>query len=662
MKRKTKYRSAALNTFVVILCLSVFGGSLWFFFRDLGASSFRQDKDEVATITFKYKIAQRKYNDRVVWERLKQGSPLYNGDTIRTADLAQATIHFGEGAKIEISENTMVQILYEDDGKLKISVSDGAIEVDNSDSESIVALEMGNGMIVNLEKGSKVSAKLDEATSEVGLQLKTGKAAIVKENVDTDDTEPFETELIAGESIVVLENGKITRQPITVTSVSQNQRVLVFGDDNDSLAVPLEWIPLADLPEDENVIIQTSTKKDFSTVEETYQVNGENKVEIPAQNGLVYWRIYTESDEENSVQGKLDFETVEDIIPLYPDVDAVFDYYKELPKINVSWKGNKFASKYKVEISKQKNFSKKAFETETTSQNIYVTELDAGKYFWRVTPYYETNGVGWFGETEARTFSVVKHNGLIPPKLSFPPNNRKIVYKDADFEADFSWKSENENSVYTLKIARDENFKNIVLTENTTEKNIHKTFNSSEMPDGEYFWKISQEANVTETEKENLVSEVRKFTVKKFVESEKIIETVVIPQLENIVLLDTPKLSSPAANQIIDSVYLRKNRAIKFNWDEVDGAESYDFVLYQKLPNGRLKKVYTKTITKASGFTLDDLSILDIGTFQWAVSANGVTAEESESKKSKDATQVFDIRFALPQQIETIKPGEMYGE
>lgn len=64
------------------------------------------NEQPIATITFKYKTAPRKFMDRVVWDRLRQDSPVYNGDTIHTATLSEANIWFND-------ENVMDKILRE---------------------------------------------------------------------------------------------------------------------------------------------------------------------------------------------------------------------------------------------------------------------------------------------------------------------------------------------------------------------------------------------------------------------------------------------------------------------------------------------------------------------------------------------------------------------
>ena len=78
---------------VVALSLLIVFFSSYLFVQSLNRTFSRSDKTPVATVTFKYKAVQRRFLDRAVWDRPQQHSPVYNGDTIRTAPSAEATIY-----------------------------------------------------------------------------------------------------------------------------------------------------------------------------------------------------------------------------------------------------------------------------------------------------------------------------------------------------------------------------------------------------------------------------------------------------------------------------------------------------------------------------------------------------------------------------------------
>ena len=110
MKKKTRSRlSSNLSvTFciAILICLLGAAGNFCGFYKSFNYSLSKLNETPIATITFKYKTAQRKLLERLVWDRLRQKSPLYNGDTVHTSDASEATVTFTDGNKIELFETT----------------------------------------------------------------------------------------------------------------------------------------------------------------------------------------------------------------------------------------------------------------------------------------------------------------------------------------------------------------------------------------------------------------------------------------------------------------------------------------------------------------------------------------------------------------------------
>ena len=127
-------------------------------------------------------------------------------------------------------------------------------------------------------------------------------------------------------------------------------------------------------------------------------------------------------------------------------------------------------------------------------------------------------------------------------------------------------------------------------------------------------------------------------------------------------LLAAADLITPEHNKKIDSSYLRKNRNITFNWNKVNGATDYEFVLYQVLSDGSYKNIYSQSMLKSTEVKIKNLSIFDLGTFEWRVTAYARAKDGYLEQKGSISSSRFTIDFALPKKVETIKPGTMYGE
>lgn len=510
MSRKTKYKSAPLNILVSLICISIAAGSIYFFWKDVNKTTVRKDGKQIATITFKYKIAQRKFNDRVVWERLQNNSPLYNGDTVRTADLAQASIHFFNDIDIDVSENTMLQIFLNEDGKLNVSVDDGNVELDTSAANSGIMVEMKGGVKVDVESGSKMLASSTTSGNNGTIQVISGKASVKNE---AGNVQPVKK----GESVKVEEGGKISKKPVTVTSIPAVHKIIQFEEKKPS-QVQLEW-SVPEEKEEETVIIKTSKTKDFESVDKVLTVKKITSAVIPAEHGVTYWRVYTQEDENSFAEGKITVDNVEKVQALAPQNGEKFMYRGVRPSVNFAWNGNDFVSKYKLEVAKDSSFKNVVLKEEIESKSYSLSGLEDGDYYWRISPYYSLNNAGYVGETESRRFSVIKRKEYERPQQIVPVENGKFIYDGSDFNASFVWKSEISNGSYKVVFAKDASFQKVVKEMECSNKRLDTRLDVSQFPAGEYYWKIVQ-SFADETDggtRKTLESAGQKFIVEKFV-------------------------------------------------------------------------------------------------------------------------------------------------
>lgn len=148
MKKRTKFRLrndlAAQFRISIFLCFLGALTSYYLFHTSFFKALSKLGEEPIATITFKYKTAERKFLERVVWDRLRQNSPVYNGDTIHTAELSEATVWFTDGTALELAENTMAQVFLHSDGTLLADLGEGTATVDSSESGNGLTLTAAN--------------------------------------------------------------------------------------------------------------------------------------------------------------------------------------------------------------------------------------------------------------------------------------------------------------------------------------------------------------------------------------------------------------------------------------------------------------------------------------------------------------------------------------
>ena len=502
MQKKTKFRSPLLDFFVVVLCLSLSGYFVWLFWKDLNSSTTRTDKDQIASISFKHNVAQRKFSDRIVWERLEQNSPLYNDDIIRTVDFAQATITFIDGTKLDVFENSMLQISYSEDGGVILSVDGGDIQVAASESAKNVAIQLADGSEVKMDAGATIAAKSDSSSGVQNIEVTGGTAKVA--------TESGQVQTVAfGESVNIEKGKEIQKNPVTVISPAKESRLLNL--EGKSIPVTFEW--RVNGSSDETVIVETSRKKDFSTLVASESVSGTNSIQIPADDGILYWRVFTEDTKDKSSQGRITVDRIEPIAALSPAPATTVRYRTIIPRLSFRWSGNSYANHYRLIVSSTEDMSLPVADINTEDTFAEIDTLEEGNYWWTVAPYYTVSGIGYAKATEAKSFSIVKNRLISAPELSVPLDRANLTYKDS-FSANFMWKSEIP-STFELVIAKDASFNEPVFKTETAATRFSKDFSEEGLTDGTYYWKIIRHSDDSEDIRNESLT--RSFTLAKFV-------------------------------------------------------------------------------------------------------------------------------------------------
>ena len=501
MRKRTKFKSPVRDFFVIVLTLSVAGYFSWTFWKDLNSSSRRTDKEKIAIITFKNRIAQRKYEDRVVWERIDKSTPLYNGDLVRTAELAEAVITFNDGSEVNIYENTMIQVYYSDFEGVNISVGNGNLQVESAD-KSKVQLTLKDGSKVSAGGGASIAAKSSVGDSGTNtVEVKSGSATLTGTSGKTEDIK-------AGESLNVKSSGEIAKKPVTVTSIPAELRVL--NVEGKEVPVKLEW---NQADKNKPVVLQTSKKKDFTKIKEEKIITSANDSLISLSEGTIYWRLFTQGDEAEAAQGKISVEEAKPLELISPANEGSFQYRNRNPVLSFSWKGNEYAKNYMVKVSSTPDMQTPVFTKTVNNTSLQLDSLGGGQWWWQVTPFYELNSIGYASPSKVSTFIIEKNDGIAPPILTVPLQNAEIHYKDS-LAVNFSWKSDIKAS-YELLIAKDKDFNDIILKRNTAGQRANVNMSLPEKDGQQYYWKIVRKSS----EPEDLTpeSDIRSFAVYKYV-------------------------------------------------------------------------------------------------------------------------------------------------
>ncbi|MDR3201045.1 MAG: FecR family protein [Spirochaetales bacterium] len=469
--------------FVTLLCLA--GTVFWLliFWQDLNSTLARLNDQPVGTITYKYKAAQRRFIDRVLWDRLQKQSPVYNGDFIRTAELSEATISFSGGRSIDLAENSLIQIRFE--GELaRIDLTEGGVSV-SARGDSSFALASGESR-VDVGPGGIVSAAAEgEAFT---LRVVEGSASVV--NARDGTTRQAE----AGEMFSLAGTAAAGPQ-IVVLSPRPNARVL--SPERTGLPVAFTWRS-ANYSAEDYTRLEIAEDRGFTRILMTLAATDGNTASAPLSAGVYFWRAYPvrgaagSGDAEAAASGKLTVVYAPRPRPITPAEDYVYHYRTRFPAIRFQWTQQEEASYYVVEAADNPAMTNPALQTQARGASFVYSGLAAGRWYWRVRPVYPQGYEGAAEASEPGPFIIEKSGDLSAPHLLAPAANAAVNIADNREDIYFSWNSDAEAASYTLVISSGSDLRSPVITRTVRDNFFLYGRRETILRSGQYYWGVYQ--------------------------------------------------------------------------------------------------------------------------------------------------------------------------
>lgn len=392
MKKKTK--SQFSNVLFIFCCLLVCFISLFLFFVDFNRTTVRNEK-EIATIHFKRKIAQRKFSDSVVWERLQTNSFLYNEDLIRTDEDACAVMNFSNGVSLDLGEHTMIQIFQDEDNGLSLQMSGGNVVIDAKDASSNVRIDLGNGMVINLDKGSRVSANSRGGKNSVVMH--EGRGTVISGGK--------ENSIFAGDSLLADSSG-VRKLPVTVLNFSAEENIIKLPDEPDTISMKLK---ADDRVKDKKIIVETSRDKNFTTVIERIETPpSETDAVLSSLSDELYYRVYPEGEIQNAAEGKISVRKAEVPVLISPADGSTFSGGTVTPKIAFRWTTDSYADYSRLEIYDGNDIREPVFAENVYDTTFSFEKFHEGNFLWKITPHYVGSKNGFGVPSETRRFRIEK--------------------------------------------------------------------------------------------------------------------------------------------------------------------------------------------------------------------------------------------------------------
>jgi hypothetical protein len=465
---------------------------------DLFKTMTRQTEQPIGTITFKYKAAQRRFVDRVLWDRLRTESPVYDGDFIRTAEVSEATVTFAGGsAVINLSENSLIQ-LHGDELGIRINIDGGELSAGAADSGLVL---VSGGRQLTVDAGGLVKAALEG--EDLAVRVMEGTASF-----SGPENSGFNGTVSAGESIALGGGGpRILRE---AAPLSPRPSARFLHPQPGKFTVPFRWSRSGLNPE-ELTRLEVAADSSFSRIVFSEWLAGDAAA-VDLEPGSYFWRVSLADGEGNGPSpNTLSFRILSAPPPgLITPADAYrYQFRVKRPVVRFQWTETNEAAFYLLEAADNPGMTNPALSQEVRGTSFYSSALGPGTWYWRVRPVFPAAYEGAPGEEAPSLFSIAQSGDLQAPVLQVPRDRETVNIAAAQGGVYFSWRPEAEARSYRIRISSNRNLNNPVLDETVRDNFYTHRAGRNALAPGQYYWAVLQ----TDAEgNDSALSPVQSFT------------------------------------------------------------------------------------------------------------------------------------------------------
>ncbi len=477
-----------MDILAVLICASLFSGSGWLFWKGVTDSVKPSGAEIIGSITYKNKVAQRKYSDRAVWESVGVNASLYSRDSIRTASGSSAILKLNNGAEILLDENTLILLDY-DSQKRNIEFLYGNIHTSGTETAqalgSDASMTKAEPMTISA-LGSKISLGKGQASlgvSEKGkldLTVTQGSVELAVEGKKQEIRENQKAEVLPG-----AKTASVAAIPIQLTSPAREERRILFTDEG-----PVDFAWRSEEPT-QDFLLEVSSSANFAAIAASTLVR-DKSARLNLKAGTWFARVGPggESGASGAISEPIRFHLILQQAPrgLTPTDGRQFSYRTQTPSIRFSWRPVELASSYILEISDSKEFERVVQSQVSSYESLNIEGLAEGSYWWRVKPVFTVGGSSNSIASTVMGFSMVRVAELQAAEAVLPLDG-ELIYEKAFKESGirFAWKFGPETASSTLVIFSKGNQDSPALRLDSPSTSIVV---STGLKAGDYLWQI----------------------------------------------------------------------------------------------------------------------------------------------------------------------------
>jgi len=631
------------DVLVVLLCLTGAALSFNLFRLDLFAALAVQNEEPLGTIIVRDNVVQRRLINRTLWERLATGSPVYSGDLIRVADLSFASIDMGH-TLINLNKNTLIQIQRtgNQENPVHISLDEGELTLSSG--------EGGGGITLNL-MGRRVEV---DASSVLNARVGSdGMALIVNEGSVLLIEDGQERELLLGMILALDSEGTEVAEPsAVVTRPHSDARFLKSSAQ--PLPVTFEWFR-QNLEADAPLHLELASDRNFNRIIHTL-ISDANGALVLVESGTWHWRLSFEDIVLSS--GRFLVSEARGTELISPIANSRVRFQSNPPPLRFQWAEVPNAQGYVLQVSPEPDFAHLEINKQVASTFLVDSGLKQGTWYWRVMPVFPIVFEGRPAFSPYEIFHIEREtdaqadrgNGELGrgelaielPAIEIPAEIQLVSPIQGATIAGltalrqqtvFSWNSSGDIEHSRFILSRSSNpLSGLSVAE--IRDPVGGIARIGNLEEGLWYWTVETRSP---TGRFNSASP-RQFRV------------LPIP------LLPAPGNLLPVQDFHIGIETLRRQRTINFSWAPVPDANAYILALYHQTPEG-LREIIRTAPENRTNWTLENISVLDRGTFIWQVQALNLNLDDAIEQRGMLSEHSFTIDIPLPGPVRIQQPG-----
>jgi len=401
-----------IDILVTVFFLFIAAVSLYLFRIDLLQTIDAYDEEPAGTIIIRKNIVQRCHEDRVLWDRLFEDSPVYSGDLIRAADLSAATVDIDDN-HINLNENTLIRIQHDSKTAepFKIELKEGNLSVNSGTGSAGIILNL-LGRQVQAVPGTVLNAGVNE--EGMIIQVNEGAATFVEDGQIR--------ELTGGSMIAQDTSGKYRTIPMAVvTRPGPNARYL--NNTGEPLIINFAWNSM-NLDDSETTRLEIAADKSFSRDLRVFESVG-NTAQADLNAGLWYWRLVWGKTTLNTGQVTVTDASGPEL--LSPADNCIIRYQRDMPQLRFQWSEKPGASYYILEIGITPDLTEPLINKQPATASFIQPVPEPGIWYWRVKPVFSSAYEGSALCSSTASFRIEQTNDPLAPVLELPePSPKKI--------------------------------------------------------------------------------------------------------------------------------------------------------------------------------------------------------------------------------------------